>query len=42
MNLQQHYDLEICREYEEERIKKEVKPLLSKKNNSHYKCPIHK
>jgi addiction module HigA family antidote len=27
MNLQQHYDLEICRDYEEEQIKKEVRPL---------------
>lgn len=27
MNLQQHYDLEICRDYEEQQIKKEVKPL---------------
>jgi hypothetical protein len=27
MNLQQHYDLEICRDYEEEQIKKEVHPL---------------
>ena len=27
MNLQQHYDLEICRDYEEEQIKKEVKSV---------------
>src|SRR4051794_6085333 len=27
MNCQQHYDLEICRDYEEETIKKEVHPL---------------
>src|SRR4051794_3381287 len=33
MNLQQHYDLEICRSYEEEQIKKEVKPLPRKEIN---------
>src|SRR5689334_20183832 len=27
MNLQQHYDLEICRDYEGEKIEKEVHPL---------------
>ena len=31
MNLQQHYDLEICRDYEETQIKKEIKPLIQPK-----------
>jgi antitoxin HigA-1 len=33
MNLQQHYDLEICRDYEEDQIKKEVHPLIQKSSN---------
>jgi hypothetical protein len=34
MNLQQHYDLEICRDYEEEQIKKEVHPLTQPKETN--------
>jgi plasmid maintenance system antidote protein VapI len=34
MNLQQHYDLEVCRDYEEEQIKKEVRPLTDTKTTS--------
>jgi len=34
MNLQQHYDLEICRDYEEAQIKKEVHPLVSLKETA--------
>ena len=33
MNVQQHYDLEICRDYEEEQIKKEVKPITPNSQN---------
>jgi len=35
MNCQQHYDLEICRDYEEAQIKKEVHPLVSLKGTAH-------
>ena len=36
MNLQQHYDLEIAKEYESEKIKKEIQPLLKPQlNHSH-------
>ncbi|CAJ0916992.1 166_t:CDS:2 [Entrophospora sp. SA101] len=34
MNLQQHYDLEICRDYEETQIKKEVHPLIIPRKTS--------
>ena len=40
MNCQQHYHLEICREYEEEQIIKEVEPLSLPRTNSP-KYPIH-
>jgi plasmid maintenance system antidote protein VapI len=34
MNCQQHYDLEICRDYEEDQIKKEVHPLVNLKETT--------
>lgn len=34
MNCQQHYDLEICRDYEEEQIKKEIQPLIHPKETN--------
>lgn len=43
MNLQQHYDLEVAKDSEEEKIKKEVRPLvhfhqhLNLKEKSHLK-----
>ena len=41
MNLQQHYDLEICRDYEEEQIKKEVHPLPTSQVKSNGRLRKH-